>query len=82
MPMMMVCPMHGKHCMVFNPNDATDAWAINDDNVLNLFEYQLGGIPNDPASPVTVDVNAGGMLPNAIDNANPGELIRITQAHD
>ncbi len=61
-----------------DPNDATDAWGdIDNDNVLNLFEYQLGSIANDPASPVTVDVNAGGNITNAIDNANPGELIRI-----
>lgn len=61
-----------------DPNDATDAWAdIDNDNVLNLFEYQLGSIANDPASPVTVDVNVGGNIATAIDNANAGELIRI-----
>lgn len=61
-----------------DPNNATDAWGdIDSDNVLNLFEYQLGSVANDPASPVTIDVNAGGNIATAIDNANAGELIRI-----
>jgi hypothetical protein len=61
-----------------DPNNANDAWGdIDNDNVLNLFEYQLGSIANNAASPATVDVNAGGNISTAIDNANAGELIRI-----
>lgn len=61
-----------------NINDATDAWGDPDnDKVVNLFEYQLNSLPNDPASPTAVIVLSGDDVSSAIASATEGQIIRV-----
>lgn len=61
-----------------DPNNSKDAWADPDqDNVLNLFEFQLNSNPNSNATPTVVDVSAGGDVVSAIGSAVSGQLIRV-----
>jgi hypothetical protein len=61
-----------------NINDAKDAWGdLDNDKVVNLFEYQLGSLPNDPASPTAVNVLSGDDVSSAISTATAGQIIRV-----
>lgn len=61
-----------------NPNNPADAWADPDyDQVINLFEYQLGSNPHNNSTPVVVKVSAGGNVEAAIDAAPSGRVIRV-----
>ncbi len=59
-------------------NSATDAWVdLDGDFVINLFEYQLGGNPNDGASPRTIDVAIDDNLEAAIDSIEIPTVLRV-----
>jgi len=65
-----------------NPNDPNDAWFDPDrDEVINLFEYQLGSGLNNPASPPVATVAASGAdytdVETAIDSVALGTVIRV-----
>lgn len=65
-----------------DPNDPDDAWLDPDgDEVINLFEYQLGSDLNDPNTPPVVTVAASGAdytdVATAIDSVAPGTVIRV-----
>ncbi|MCD6305869.1 MAG: hypothetical protein J7M32_06220 [Deltaproteobacteria bacterium] len=65
-----------------NPNDPNDAWFDPDrDEVVNLFEYQLGSGLNNPASPPVATVGAAGAdyadVDTAIASVAPGTAIRV-----
>ena len=60
-------------------SDAKDAWLDDDgDEVLNLFEFQLGGDPFDSSIPTQIAVFPGENLSEVIDQASPGSVIRLT----
>ncbi|MBN2207582.1 MAG: hypothetical protein JW742_09275 [Candidatus Aminicenantes bacterium] len=67
----------------FNPADPNDAWLDGDnDQVVNLFECQLGSDPKSAASPPVVTVGSTGAedypdLEQALDGAAPGSCIRV-----
>ena len=61
-----------------NPNDPGDAWADPDnDDIINLFEYQLGSDPNNASTPTVVTVSAGENAQAAIGSATMGQVIRV-----
>lgn len=61
-----------------NPNDPSDAWTDpDDDEVINLFEYQLGSDPNNASTPTVVTVSAGENAQAAIASATTGQVIRV-----
>ncbi len=71
-----------------NPNDPNDAWLDPDnDQVVNLFEYQLGSNLNDAATPAVITVAASGTagalftdVAQAIEvagNTVPGKVVRV-----
>jgi len=61
-----------------NPNDPSDAWKDpDDDDVINLFEYQLNSNPHNASRPTVVKVSAGGNVEAAIDAAATGQVIRV-----
>ena len=65
-----------------DPNDPDDAWFDPDgDEVVNLFEYQLGSNLYDPESPQVTTVAQSGAdytdVETAIDAVSPGTAIRI-----
>jgi hypothetical protein len=65
-----------------NPNDPDDAWFDPDgDEVVNLFEYQLGSDINDPTTPPVVTVAPVGAefsdVSTAIEAVAPGTTLRV-----
>jgi uncharacterized repeat protein (TIGR02543 family) len=63
-------------------NNPDDAWFDPDgDKVVNLFEYQLGGAPNNSLKPLVVTVAPSGAdyayISTAIDSVAPGTVIRV-----
>ncbi len=67
-----------------NPNDPDDAWLDPDsDDVVNLFEYQLGSDLNSSATPPTATVASLGAdhtdVATAIDAVAPGTCIRVAE---
>lgn len=65
-----------------NPNDPDDAWFDPDgDEVVNLFEYQLGSDLNNPSTPAVVTVAPSGAdytdVETAIDSVASGTVIRV-----
>src|ERR1700687_1189501 len=67
-----------------DPMNPDDAWFDSDgDGVINLFEFQLGADPNDPASPPVKTVGRVGAdftrISDAIDRVAPGTLIRVAR---
>ncbi len=69
----------------FSTTNPNDAWADADkDQVVNLFEYQLGSDPRDPNSPRVVTVGRSSLadytnLADAIDDSAAGSIIRIAK---
>jgi len=69
----------------FNPSNPNDAWLDPDqDNVVNLFEYQLGSNPRNKATPPVVKVGPSGTadyagLKEALDNCDSGVVIRVAK---
>ena len=60
-------------------SDQSDAWLdLDDDAVINLFEFQLGSDPNDGASPVAINANPAGDLDVMIEALTEPTLIRVT----
>jgi hypothetical protein len=65
-----------------NPLDPSDAWLDPDgDKVCNLFEYQLGYLPNSPSDPPIKTVASSGAdysdIETALDNVADGTAIRV-----
>lgn len=61
-----------------NPNDPKDAFADPDnDQVINLFEYQLGGDPNSGATPIKSNISVGQDIATAINNAAANTILRV-----
>ena len=65
-----------------NPSDPDDAWLDPDsDEVVNLFEYQLGSGLNSPATPPVATVAPSGAdytdVATAIDSVAPGTAVRV-----
>src|SRR5262245_19307264 len=63
-----------------DPNNPDDAWFDSDgDGVINLFEFQLGSDPRDPATPPVATVGPIGAdfadVGEAIDRVAPGTVI-------
>jgi hypothetical protein len=69
----------------FNPDDPNDAWLDPDnDRVVNVFEYLLGGNPKSAASPPVVTVGKAGLadyssLDDALDKSVAGSVIRVAK---
>ncbi len=69
----------------FNPSDPNDAWLDADsDNVVNLFEYQLGSNPKSATSPPVVTVGTSSAadyesLADALDGCESGSVIRVAK---
>ena len=63
-----------------NPLDPSDAWLDSDsDQIINLFEYQLGAEPDNSSSPPTVTAGTAGDLIQALDNLPSGTVIRLRE---
>lgn len=61
-----------------NPADPHDAWADGDsDQVINLFEYQLGSDPNSSLSPTALFVSPGENFNNALSSATAGQIVKV-----
>jgi hypothetical protein len=70
--------------MGLDPNDPNDAWLDPDgDEIINLFEYQLDGNFDNPASPPVATVAPTGAdytdVATAIDAVAPGTVIRVAE---
>jgi len=69
----------------FSPTNPNDAWTDADkDQVVNLFEYQLGSDPRNPYSPAVITVGRSSIadymnLADAIDGCDAGSIIRIAK---
>ena len=61
-----------------NPNDEKDAWAdLDNDKVLNIYEYHLKSNPLNPSSPSKINVPLGSNIANVINLATAGQVLRI-----
>ncbi len=65
-----------------DPTDPSDAWLDPDgDKVCNLFEYQLGCLPNSPTKPPVTTVATSGAaytnIEDALDHVTDGTVIRV-----
>lgn len=69
----------------FSSTNPNDAWLDTDrDQILNIFEYQLGSNPRDRYSPAIITVGRSSFadytnLADAIENCNSGSVIRIAK---
>jgi hypothetical protein len=69
----------------FSPSNPNDAWLDPDkDNVVNLFEYQLGSDPKSASSPPVVTVGTSSAadytsLADALDSCESGSVIRVAK---
>ena len=67
-----------------DPDDPNDAWFDpDDDNVVNLFEYQLGSSPGESSEPPVATVAQSGAdysdVSTAINGVSPGTAIRVAE---
>lgn len=63
-----------------NPNNPQDAWEdLDEDFVLNLYEFILDAIPTNPASPSVIQVIPGQDLENVLESVPLGVVVRLPE---